>query len=195
MKKILCGAFALIMMTFYSCSNDENSINDKLNTNKIENQDNLSLLSRGKETIFIDSDETPEFSDEIINKLGFSSFSVDSSRDCFIDLNSNTVSLPYNPELSLRGDITIPIIGISVKIAKKNTKPGDGCSSCKDCFGFRCSGKIKVLHILTTAEWRNKIDEGKDSSEREQEAYLTVDEDNKTVNINFYNSIDWLNLK
>lgn len=195
MKKIFYSVVALISLTFYSCSNDENGSKEELNTNKIENQSNLSLISRSKETIIIDSNEAPEFSDEIIDELGFTNFTIDTSRECVIDLSSNIVSLPYDSELSLRGDITIPIIGISVKIAKKNTKPGDGCISCEECLGFRCSGKIKILHILTIAQWRTKIDEGKDSSEREQEAYLTIDEDNKTVNIKFYNSIDWLNLK
>lgn len=195
MKKVFFSVVALISLTFYSFSNDENSPKEEINTNKIENQSNLSLMSRSKETIIIDSNETPEFSDEIIDELGFTNFTIDTSRECVIDLSSNVVSLPSDSELSLRGDITIPIIGISVKVAKKNTTPGDGCSSCKDCFGFRCSGKIKVLHILTIAEWRTKVDGGKDSSEREQEAYLTVDEDNKTINNNFYNDIDWLNLK
>lgn len=102
---------------------------------------------------------------------------------------------PYDPNLSIYKNpnnlMKANLVGI--KIAKKNVKPGSGCSSCVDCIGFRCG--FSRINLISEMEWSLKMETSVYSDSREQEAYVTVDTKNNTINLNFYNNIDWNNLK
>lgn len=198
MKKI--KLFSILALTFasfifYNCSNDstvDNNENSKITTN----QEDTSML-RGSGILIVESDETPEYSIETLELLGFTNFVVDSNKDCIINLETNTVSLPYDAIESSYEEPTNRLSMVDASgwiIAKKNVKPGSGCSSCVDCIGFRCGSTKKVTEI-SAADWAARIESSEVSNSRNQDAYITVDEENHTINLIFYNDIEWNNLR
>ena len=88
--------------------------------------------NQGNDFIIVDEDETPIFAKEDISLLGFSDFTINKEEKTIINLKTNVVSLPYDPNFSIYKNpnnlMKANLVGI--KIAKKNVKPGSGCSSC-----------------------------------------------------------------
>lgn len=197
MKKIkLYFIIALVSSSFllFNCSND-NELGGGNNVETVKNdQQNLKIIE-GNDFIIVDEDETPIFSKEDLSLLGFSDFRINKEEKTIINLKTNVVSLPYDPNLSIYKNpnnlMKANLVGI--KIAKKNVKPGSGCSSCVDCIGFRCG--FSRINLISEMEWSLKMETSVYSDSREQEAYVTVDTKNNTINLNFYNNIDWNNLK
>lgn len=197
MKKIKFYFVALALtgsFVFYNCSNDD-KVDSSVENADTKNSNSSLIASRGSELIIIPSDEAPEYDSDLLEALGFTSFILDTDRDCILDTENNVVSLPYDDQSVMHTANKEIKFDISIKIAKMNDNDGPGgCSSCVDCTGFRCRGRIKLLGI-TIAEWGNKKAAGTLSNDRNQEGYVELDETNKTINMYFYNDVEWNNLQ
>ena len=193
MKKMKLFSIASVLFASilsFNCSSD----NESEKINQVDKQTTIKENLDSSNFLVVEANETPEFSSETLKILGFSKFVVDSKKECTINLETNVVSLPYDSNLSeynLSDELSLVDIGI--KIAKKNVKPGSGCSSCVDCIGFRCG--TSSVNVITKSELDNKFKNTQISNSREQNAFLSVDTKNHTVKLFFYNDIQLNNLK
>lgn len=165
-------SIALILVT--SCSNDSQMIDGiSLDSNEPANQFKMG-------TLIIDVNERPILSKTQSEDLGFEQLVNDNTKDAILDRQLNKLVVPYDSSLSnkLPGGPNIGIC-IKVKIARVNPTSNGNCDgNCKDCIGFRC--EFVTFPCLV-----------KNSQSREQTANVTVDEVNKEVVYQFYNSVDW----
>lgn len=170
--------------------------------NSCEKNKNAEIIEEEPLAVNIESEETPDLDRFYFlkGKTSFS-FSYDESRIAKLNQNINQLIIPVkevndaswlnlsdfdsdriNVASSFSGKVVDAIV-----ICIARTKPKDGCTSCVNCLGFRCSGCTKSI---------SKNDSFINNSQsRQQLAQVTYDEDTNELIYQFINEVDWEYMK
>lgn len=182
--------FFICSILFFSCTEDNNTLNSSEFTTNSINQAELE----------IDYSEIPELSELSLKKIhDIKDMSYDNTRTPILDIQNSILKIPFNSNL-IEENKQYPPVAMSIKIAKKYPKPDSGCLKCVDCIGFRCKPNkptpIKVMKYSDVEKaLKNKRNDTEKSVDRDQYFYVMINTKDRVLEFHSKQNIDWRKLQ